>query len=55
MICPCKECEKKGCGSYHDECVSYLEWVKYRNKMSAMERKRKGEFQERRKVKRWYE
>lgn len=23
---PCKTCERKGCGSYHDECEAYLKW-----------------------------
>lgn len=23
---PCKDCERKGCGSYHDECPEYLKW-----------------------------
>lgn len=23
MMCPCKDCEKKGCGAYHDECEEY--------------------------------
>ena len=23
---PCKDCEMKGCGTYHDECPSYLKW-----------------------------
>lgn len=26
-VSPCKYCERKGCGSYHDECTDYLEWV----------------------------
>lgn len=21
---PCKDCEKKGCGAYHDKCPEYL-------------------------------
>lgn len=25
---PCKDCERKGCGSYHDECKVYQEYVK---------------------------
>lgn len=23
MKCPCVECEKKGCGAYHDQCPEY--------------------------------
>ena len=26
MICPCKGCEKAGCGAYHDKCEDYKEW-----------------------------
>lgn len=26
MICPCKDCEKKGCGAYHDKCKKYQEY-----------------------------
>ena len=26
MICPCKACEKKGCGSHHEECEPYQAW-----------------------------
>jgi len=24
--CPCKTCDRKGCGSYHDECSLYQDW-----------------------------
>lgn len=30
MICPCKGCDKAGCGAYHDECERYKEWDKSR-------------------------
>lgn len=23
MICPCKNCPRKGCGSFHDQCEGY--------------------------------
>lgn len=23
---PCGKCERKGCGSFHDECEAYQEW-----------------------------
>ena len=26
MKCPCANCEKKGCGSYHDNCKPYQEY-----------------------------
>ena len=28
MLCPCKDCEKKGCGKYHDVCEKYLEFIR---------------------------
>lgn len=30
MICPCKDCEKKGCGVYHSQCKEYQEFVEWR-------------------------
>ena len=24
---PCATCDRKGCGSYHDECPDYQKWV----------------------------
>lgn len=24
--CPCKNCDKKGCGAFHDVCGPYQEW-----------------------------
>ena len=35
MKCPCKSCEKAGCGSFHDECERYAEWKKYREGVIA--------------------
>ena len=26
MTAPCKDCPKKGCGSYHSECEKYKEY-----------------------------
>lgn len=40
---PCKDCLKKGCGSFHDECQKYLDWTEYRKKIAEAERKRKEE------------
>lgn len=34
--CPCKTCERKGCGTYHDECPEYLE---FRAKVDDVHRK----------------
>ena len=35
MICPCKGCPKKGCGSYHDICPDYQPWAKSEKKKKA--------------------
>lgn len=36
--CPCKDCENKGCGSYHDECEPYQKFRKGReNNKSEIE------------------
>lgn len=26
MICPCKGCDRAGCGAYHDQCDAYRSW-----------------------------
>ena len=26
MICPCKDCTRKGCGDEHDACEKYQAW-----------------------------
>lgn len=44
MICPCKDCEKKGCGVYHSKCEKYLEFVKWRQSVNEIERKEKKRF-----------
>ena len=41
MICPCKDCDKKGCGEYHSQCKLYLEYVKWRQVINEEERKSK--------------
>ena len=28
MICPCKGCERSGCGEYHTHCQKYKDWKK---------------------------
>ena len=28
MKCPCKGCERAGCGEYHEHCEQYQEWKK---------------------------
>lgn len=34
MKCPCKSCEKVGCGSYHDKCHAYSEWRAFRDEVN---------------------
>ena len=38
MICPCKDCEKKGCGEYHDICLNYQKWVAWKKLANKAER-----------------
>lgn len=35
MICPCKNCERKGCGQNHDTCEQYAAWVKHREEVRS--------------------
>ena len=38
---PCKDCERKGCGPYHDKCEVYQAWKKdldERNESKRMQR-----------------
>lgn len=37
---PCIKCEKKGCGSYHDQCPDYQE---YKRKGEEIKKKRFSE------------
>ena len=30
MECPCKACERRGCGTAHDSCHEYKAWVQER-------------------------
>lgn len=46
MLCPCKECEKKGCGTYHDQCEEYQKFVKWRTYVNSNERKEKDRIAE---------
>ena len=41
MICPCKDCEKKGCGNYHSQCQEYLGFKKWKEQVNEKERKEK--------------
>ena len=38
--CPCVNCEKKGCGAYHDECEKFLAF----KRESAVEAEKRKEF-----------
>ena len=40
-IAPCKDCPKKGCGPYHDECPEYQEFKKERQILSDKMREMK--------------
>lgn len=43
MICPCKDCEKKGCGKYHDLCLPYNKYKRWKSAVNQAERQeRKG-------------
>lgn len=26
VVAPCKDCERKGCGSYHDKCEKFIKF-----------------------------
>lgn len=41
MICPCKDCERKGCGAYHSQCQPYLDYAQWRKDINEIERKQK--------------
>lgn len=42
--CPCKECENKGCGSFHDKCPEYVSWKNDKAVFDEQVRKQKEEF-----------
>lgn len=41
--CPCINCEKKGCGAYHDKCEKFLAF----KRESAVEAEKRKEYEER--------
>lgn len=49
--CPCKECENKGCGNYHDTCPEYVSWKRDKAVFDEQVRKQKEEFREIRDIK----
>jgi len=32
--CPCRGCEKAGCGSFHDECERFREWKAWKDEVN---------------------
>ena len=36
MINPCKDCERKGCGVYHDVCEKHKKWRKQEAKIKKI-------------------
>lgn len=42
MMCPCKDCERKGCGVYHDICEKYQEFVRAKTLANKKERDEKN-------------
>lgn len=40
MKCPCIKCEKKGCGTFHDQCEPYQKYSKDRKDDRSDIRKR---------------
>ena len=40
MICPCKECARRGCGPFHDKCETYLGWAAEVKRANEERRKR---------------
>ena len=42
MYCPCKDCNKKGCGSYHDQCDSYQKWIQDREEKKQEQKAREA-------------
>lgn len=37
MAAPCKTCERKGCGAYHDKCLAYFKWKEEKAKADQKE------------------
>lgn len=35
ILSPCKDCERSGCGVYHDQCEKYLEYKAAKKKEKA--------------------
>lgn len=52
MEAPCKFCNKRGCGSYHDKCEPYLEFRKERESISRIHEEKEKRSVPQRKYKR---
>lgn len=46
MIAPCRDCENKGCGSFHDRCGKYRAWVAKNVVKNALSAKKDREYVE---------
>lgn len=40
---PCLKCERRGCGSYHDECEAYQSFLTEHNALKEKKKKFQGE------------
>lgn len=36
MTCPCIDCERKGCGAYHDKCELYKKYKEDKTKINKL-------------------
>jgi hypothetical protein len=52
MECPCRYCEKKGCGAYHDICEKYKEYREFRESISR-QKELKVKTYYKKEIKRW--
>lgn len=39
MNCPCINCERKGCGAYHDQCKKFKKYTKEKIKIRNEKKK----------------
>ena len=46
LTAPCVNCDKKGCGSYHDKCPKYLEFKNEKEKELYERLKRRHQLDE---------
>lgn len=43
---PCKDCPRRGCGSYHDECKKYKIWSIHRAWAKKKEREEAKKYEQ---------